>query len=90
METGNHKSSRKVRLGMRREAVVAENLENEVHHIKRRERERMVGSNYFIEAIGLTKIYDNSIIALNNLTFSTKARILGLIGPNGAGKNNFC
>ncbi len=49
----------------------------------------MGGSDYFIEAINLTKVYDNGIIALDNLTFNTKARILGLIGPNGAGKTTF-
>ncbi len=49
----------------------------------------MVRSNTFIEAIRLTKIYDGYVIALNNLSFNTQARIVGLIRPNGTGKTTF-
>ena len=40
-----------------------------------------------VEAIDLTKIYDNRLIALNrtNLTIP-KGTVFGLIGSNGAGK----
>ena len=49
----------------------------------------MSSSRTFIEAVGLTKIYENRVVALNNLNFASRARILGLIGPNGAGKTTF-
>lgn len=49
----------------------------------------MAGSVVFIEVNGLVKVYDNGVVALDNLSFSTKAGIVGLIGPNGAGKTTF-
>jgi len=39
-----------------------------------------------IEAINLTKVYKDGIKALDNLTFSSNARIVTLLGRNGAGK----
>lgn len=39
-----------------------------------------------IEAINLTKIYKDGIKALDNLTFSSNARVVTLLGRNGAGK----
>ncbi len=36
--------------------------------------------------VNLTKEYDNHV-AINNLTYSTKARSIGLFGPNGSGKS---
>jgi len=49
----------------------------------------MPGAGAFIEAEGLVKIYEGGVKALDNLTFSSGARVLGLIGPNGAGKTTF-
>ena len=41
-----------------------------------------------IEARGLTKIYENRLVALNILNMTVpKGTVLGLIGPNGAGKS---
>jgi len=39
-----------------------------------------------IEAINLTKVYKDGIKALDNLTFSSNARVVTLLGRNGAGK----
>ncbi len=49
----------------------------------------MSSSSTFIEAVNLTKVYENRVVALNNLDFASRARIVGLIGPNGAGKTTF-
>jgi len=49
----------------------------------------MPWSEIFIEAEGLVKIYEGGVKALDGLTFSSTAGIVGLIGPNGAGKTTF-
>ena len=41
-----------------------------------------------IETRGLTKIYENRLVALNTVTIDiAQGTVLGLIGPNGAGKS---
>jgi ABC-2 type transport system ATP-binding protein len=43
-----------------------------------------------IECRGLSKIYKNRILALNNLNLSLEpGQIVGLLGPNGSGKTTF-
>jgi ABC-2 type transport system ATP-binding protein len=40
-----------------------------------------------IEAVGLTKIYDGRVKALDNINLSAESGVLGLLGPNGSGKS---
>lgn len=43
--------------------------------------------NELVEIAGLTKAYDSTHIAINNLTITIpRGRIIGLLGPNGSGK----
>ncbi|MGD0160417.1 MAG: ATP-binding cassette domain-containing protein [Candidatus Bathyarchaeia archaeon] len=44
-------------------------------------------NNEIIEAQGLTKIYGNTVMAVNQISFSVKeGELFGFLGPNGAGK----
>ena len=43
-----------------------------------------------LEIKNLTKIYDNNLIALDNISFEVeKGDFYALLGPNGAGKSTF-
>lgn len=43
--------------------------------------------NDLVEIVGLTKSYNTSRVAVNNITLTLpKGRIIGLLGPNGSGK----
>lgn len=43
-----------------------------------------------LEAVNLTKNYDNHKLAINNITLTLgRGRIIGLLGPNGSGKSTF-
>ena len=43
--------------------------------------------NNIIEALSLTKIYNKSVKAVDNISFSVKeGELFGFLGPNGAGK----
>ena len=48
----------------------------------------MTGSNTILEVRNLTKVYDNGVCALNNVSFSVKkGEFLGIIGLSGSGKS---
>lgn len=45
-------------------------------------------SDQIIKAINLTKIYNNSVLAVDHISFEVnRGEIFGLLGPNGAGKS---
>ena len=48
----------------------------------------VTGSNTILEVRNLTKVYDNGVCALNNVSFSVKkGEFLGIIGLSGSGKS---
>lgn len=43
--------------------------------------------NELVQIVGLTKVYDERSIAVNNISLTlTRGKIVGLLGPNGSGK----
>ncbi|MEM2908502.1 MAG: ATP-binding cassette domain-containing protein, partial [Candidatus Hadarchaeales archaeon] len=40
-----------------------------------------------INAVGLTKVFNNDVVAVDHISFSVReGEIFGFLGPNGAGK----